>query len=202
MAYEKIEDFHELHKDKNCFILSSGTSLNKHDLSHLSRRITIGLNRSFKAFPETHYSCVFDHRLFELYENELKKSRYLFTLEDRPWGIPLHLIGANGFSYDLSKGIYSGYTISYFALQLAVYMGFKRIFFLGLDLQNTKEDTHFFGHDHHSKDHEKTEFPKMRNSFESIAPTLKERGIKIYNCSPYTSLECFPHLSYEDALKF
>lgn len=202
MAFDKISDFKDLHKNKNCFILSSGPSLKEIDLTPLQRRITIGLNRSFLAYPETHYSCVFDYRLFDMYPDEIKKARYLFTLEDRPMGIPLHLNGAEGFSFDLEKGIYSGYTISYFALQLAVYMGFQNIFFLGLDLKNAEKDTHFFGHDHHSRDHEKTEFPKMRKSFESIAPTLKAKEINVYNCSPVSSLECFPYLSYSEAIKF
>ncbi|MFT6633692.1 MAG: hypothetical protein ACJAS4_003663 [Bacteriovoracaceae bacterium] len=202
MAFENIQDFKGLHKNKNCFIISSGTSIKDLDLSALTRRITIGLNRSFMAFPETQYSCVMDHRLFDLYPEEIKQSRYLFTLEDRPWGIPLKLIGANGFSEDLEQGIYSGYTISYFALQVAIYMGFERIFFLGLDLKNTEKDTHFFGHDHRSANHENTEFPKMRKAFEDIAPLLKARGQQVYNCSPISSLKCFPFLSYEDALKY
>ena len=201
MAFENISEFKNLHKGKNCFIISSGTSLKKLDLSILERRITIGLNRSFMAFAETNYSCVMDHRLFELYPEEIKKSRYLFTLENRPWGIPLKLIGANGFSFNLTEGIYSGYTVSYFALQVAVYMGFENIFFLGLDLKNSEKETHFFGHDHRSANHESTEYPKMRQAFESIAQELKSKNVKVYNCSDDTTLKCFPFMSFEEAMK-
>jgi len=102
----------------------------------------------------------------------------------------------------LEEGIYSGYTISYFALQLAVYMKFERIFFLGLDLNFKGKDTHFFGYDYHSKDHNNTEFPKMIESFKNISKTLKERGHKIYNCSPQSSLDCFEYMSFEEAMKF
>lgn len=162
----------------------------------------MGLNRSFMAYPDSYYHCVFDHRLFDLYEEELSKARILFTLEDRPHGIPLKYLGARGFSWDLENGIYSGYTISYFALQVAVYMGFERIFFLGLDLKTSQDKTHFFGHDYHSKSHDQTEFPKMLESFNQIAPTLKERGIQVYNCCESSKLECFPYKSFEDALKY
>lgn len=199
---DKIEDFKNRHNDKNLFILASGPSLKELDLSPLDRRITMGLNRSFMAYPEPYYHCVFDYRLFELYPTELEKCRVLFTLEGRPFGLPLTLLGSQGFSEDLSEGIYSGYTISYFALQLAIYMGFKRIFFLGLDLKLKEKNTHFFGHDFHSKDHETTEFPKMIRSFETIAPELKARGHQIYNCSEESTLKCFPYMSYEEALKF
>lgn len=199
----EVSEFKNRHEDKNLFILASGPSLSELDVSPLERRITMGLNRSFLKYPEPYYHCVFDHRLFDLYEKELKKCRVLFTLEGRPFGTAINLLGANGFSYDLEEGIYSGYTISYFALQLAVYMGFKRIFFLGLDLKLSGQNTHFFGHDYHSKDHETTEFPKMIKAFENISQELlKERGLEIYNCSPESELNCFPYLSYEDALKY
>lgn len=197
---EKISDFKNLHGSKRVFILCSGPTLAELDLKPLERRLTIGLNRSFMAYHPATYHCVMDHRLYELYKAELEKSRYLFTFEDRPFGIPIKLLGAEGFSWDLEEGIYSGYTVSYYALQLAIYMGFKEIYFLGLDLRNFEKQTHFFGFDHHSDTHEEFAFPKMRQSFERIAPTLKERGIEVFNCSPKSSLECFPFMSYEKAI--
>ncbi len=199
---KNIEEFNGRHKEKNLFILASGPSLNDLDLEPLRRRLTMGLNRSFMAYPEPYYHCVFDYRLFDLYPEELSKCRILFTLEGRPFGLPLNLLGSKGFSYDLNEGIYSGFTISYFALQLAAYMGFQRIFFLGLDLKLLGNKTHFFGHDYHSKDHEDTEFPKMLEAFNSMAPVLKSKGHQIYNCSKDSELKCFPYMSYEDALKF
>lgn len=196
-----IRKFHNLHQTKHCFIISSGPSLLKHDLEPLNRRLTIGVNRSFLAFPDSYYHCAFDYRLFDLYPEELKKSRYLFTLEDRPFGIPLKLLGSSGWSKDLSEGIYSGYTISYFALQLAVYLGFKQIYFLGLDLKNQEDKTHFFGHDFNSQNHDQTEYPKMRKCFEDIAPHLKAQGIDVFNCSPISTLTCFPYVDYDVAIK-
>lgn len=196
-----ITQFKNLHSSKHCFIISSGPSLNDLNLEPLKRRITFGLNRSFMAHENSYYHCAFDYRLFEMYPEELKKSRYLFTLEGRPFGVPLNLIGIKGWSWDLEVGIYSGYTISYFALQLAVYMGFKEIYFLGLDLKNTKSNTHFFGSDFHSESHDTTEYPKMRKSFEDIAPMLLEKGINVYNCSPDSTLTCFPYVDYKTAIQ-
>ncbi|MDD4976593.1 MAG: hypothetical protein PHY93_19715 [Bacteriovorax sp.] len=196
-----IKKFKNLHSSKHCFIISSGPSLNTLNLEPLSRRLTFGLNRSFMAHENSYYHCVFDYRLFDLYPEELKRSRYLFTLEGRPFGIPIPLKGVSGFSWDLEEGIYSGYTISYFALQLAVYMGFKEIYFLGLDLKNEEFNTHFFGADYHSANHDNTEFPKMRKSFEEIAPILKKKGINVYNCSAFSTLTCFPYVDYNKAIQ-
>ncbi len=193
-------EFRGLHQGKRLFILSSGPSLGELDLTRLRRRLVMGLNRSFLAYPEPHYHCVMDQRLFEEFGKELSVARFLFTLADRPLGIPLRLLGGEGFSDDLENGIYTGYTISYFALQVAAYMGFSEIYYLGLDLRHRSGDTHFFGRDFRNRDHENTEFPKMRKVFERAAPLLLARGIQVFNCSPVSTLECFPYRSYEDAV--
>ena len=201
MPYDRIEDFKGLHDGQSVFVLASGPSLGELDLSPLKRRIVIGLNRSSLLYPDTHYHCVMDLQLFEKYSDLLLRSRYLFTFPDRPFGIPIQLLGAEGFSSDLSEGIYSGYTVSFFALQLAVYMGFSNIFFLGLDLKHDKGATHFFGSDWVSRNHETTEFPKMIRMFEYGAAELAESDIRVYNCSPDTSLTCFERTSLDWALQ-
>ena len=195
-----IKDFKHIHEGKRLFILASGPSLNSIDLSRLERKIVMGMNRSFLSFPQTHYHCVMDHRLFQLYEKELRDTRYLFTLQDRPWGIPLELLGSEGFSWDLEKGVYSGYTISVLALQVAVYLGFKEIFFLGLDLQHEGAKTHFFGTDFHSQKHEATEFPKMQKMLTYAAHMLCDSDVRVFNCSPVSTLTCFQKMSYEQAI--
>jgi len=200
MAYDSIGDFKNLHDGRNVFILASGPSLAAADLEPLKRRIVIGLNRSSLVFPDTHYHCTMDERLFVEYEEVLRKARYLFTLPNRPFGMPIKLLGSEGFSFDLEEGIYSGYTVSYFALQVALYMGFKRIFFVGLDLKHERGQTHFFGRDHVSLNHERTEFPKMARMLAYAADVLGGSDVEVFNCSPVSTLNCFPRVSLEWAL--
>ncbi|MFQ5715837.1 MAG: hypothetical protein ACE5GQ_01910 [Nitrospinales bacterium] len=197
---DKIGDFKNLHRGKRLFILASGPSLSTLDLSPLKRRMVMGLNRSFLAYPDGRYHCVMDHRLFELFPSQLRQTRCLFTLENRPWGIPIKLLGAEKFSLDLEQGIYSGYTVSYLALQVAHYMGFKEIFFLGLDLKLDRGRTHFFGYDFRSSSHEKTEFPRMRKMLAHGAHILKKQGVCVYNCSLDADLDCFPKVSFDYAM--
>lgn len=201
MAYERIEDFKDIHHGRNVFILASGPSLGRIDLEPLKRRIVIGLNRSSLIYPDTHYHCTMDERLFNEYEELLKKSRYMFTFPQRPFGIPIKLLGSEGFSCDLAHGIYSGYTVSYFTLQLAVYMGFTNIFYLGLDLKHAEGQTHFFGSDWVSTNHEQTEFPKMIRMLHFAAQRLAPTDVQVYNCSPISTLQCFERVSYEWALE-
>jgi hypothetical protein len=199
---QKISNYKNLHQGKNIFILASGPSLDGIDLSLLRNKIVMGLNRSTLVYPRSYYQCVFDHRLFDLYLDDYKNVRQLFTLEDRPLGLALQLLGGEGFSLDLEEGVYSGYTISYFALQVVVYMGFKNIFFLGLDLKHDGSKTHFFGQDPKTLNHENTEFPRMIKMLHYGAEVLASKDIKIYNCSPVSTLECFSKISYKEALAF
>ncbi len=197
---DKISDFKNVHEGKRLFILASGSSLETLDLTPLHRRLVMGLNRSFFLFPQTHYHCVMDGRLFDEYPKELRQARYLFTLEGRPWGIPLRLLGSEGFSWDLETGVYSGYTIAYVALQVAVYLGFQEIYYLGLDLKHDRGRTHFFGTDFRSRDHETTEFPRMQKMLTYGARELANSAVKIFNCSPVSDLDCFPKVSFEYAI--
>ena len=197
----EIEAFKGRHRGKRLFILASGPSLSELDLSRLDRRITMGLNRSALVYANTYYHCVMDQRLFELHGDLLQKTRQLFTVEGRPFRIQLKNLAADGFSWDLTKGIYTGYTIAYFALQLGVYMEFAEVFFLGLDLKHQGRSTHFFGRDEVSANHEKTEFPKMEKMLSHAAALLRDRPIKVYNCSPNSSLTCFPWMSYDEAVE-
>ena len=197
----EIEAFKGRHRGKRLFILASGPSLSEIDLSRLDRRITMGLNRSALVYPNTYYHCVMDQRLFELHGDLLHKTRQLFTVQGRPFGIQLKNLAADGFSWDLTKGIYTGYTIAYFALQLAVYMEFAEVFFLGLDLKHEGRYTHFFGRDEVSANHENTEFPKMEKMLNHAALLLRERPIKVYNCSPISTLTCFPRMRYDKAVE-
>ena len=200
MALDKVSDFKNLHDGKRLFILASGPSLATLDLAPLRRRLVMGLNRSAILYPDTHYHCTMDERIFVEFPEMLKQTRYLFTLDERAFGIRMKLLGADGFSLDLTRGIYSGYTVSYFALQVAVYLGFRQIFYLGLDLKNAGERTHFFGYDFHSRAHDQTEYPRMRRAFEKAAEQVAAMGIEVYNCSPDSTLACFKKVSYEWAV--
>jgi len=197
---DNISGYKNIHEGKRLFIMASGPSLSQLDLAPLKNRIVMGLNRSLLIYPECYYHCMFDERLFVMLSNYLGHIRKLFTLNNRPCGLPLKLLGGEGFSWNLEEGIYSGYTIAYFGLQVAVYMGFKEIYYLGLDLRHEQGKTHFFGQDYHSENHEQNAFPRMEKMFTYGSKVLSESGIKVFNCSPISTLECFPKISYEEAI--
>ena len=98
---KEIRDFKGVHNGKRVFVLASGPSLATCDLTPLRRRIVIGLNRSALLYPDTNYHCTMDQRLFDEHPDVLRKARFLFTLEGRPFGIPITLLGSEGFSKEL-----------------------------------------------------------------------------------------------------
>ncbi len=198
--YPSIKSFKNCHKGKSVFILASGPSLASLDLSCLDSQIVIGLNRSFLKYPHSQYHCMTDQNLFSEY-TDLQYHPSLITLKGRPWGTMIDYLGLDGFSLDLEEGIYTGHSIAYYALQIAVYMGFKQIFFLGLDLQVTRDLSHFFGRDYRATRLSETDFPLMKRDFERARHKLNLNHIRVFNCSPITSLETFPKITLEKALK-
>ena len=124
----------------------------------------------------------------------------LFTLKGNSYGSGINLLGTDGFSEDLEQGIFSGYTTAYFTLQIAIYMGFQEIYYVGLDLGNTAKQSHFFGN-RALQDRDRPEvYAKMRHSFEKITPRLKELGVSVYNCSHVSELKCFPFRPISEVL--
>ncbi|MDX1501079.1 MAG: hypothetical protein R3325_01870 [Thermoanaerobaculia bacterium] len=198
-----ISDFRAVHPGEPVFLLASGPSLSRHDLTPLDERRVMGMNRSTLLYDRARYHCAMDPGLFRRNPELLRKAPVLFTFPGRPFGIPIRQLDHRGerFSFDLEEGIYSGWTISYFTLQVAVWLGFTRIYFLGLDLTHTAEGSHFFGRDRPRVDREQLRiFPEMRRALAAAAAALEGTGVEVYNCSPITDFDAFPRVAYEEAL--
>jgi KDO transferase-3 len=113
--------------------------------------------------------------------------------------------GRVGFSRDIRKGVFTGQTIAFSALQIAVWLGYTRIFILGMDLGGTGEGARFY------ESGEKAAPMRLGRDYESyiqpafeVASTLRSAlGIQIYNLSPDSRLPAavIPKLSFADALE-
>ena len=152
-------------------------------------------------FPGSRYAAIMDARQLHELPRELLGVVAVFTQKGNSFGVEVALMGTEGFNTDLEAGIYSGYTTSYFALQIAIAMGFREIYFLGLDLGNTAEKSHFFGKRPLQDQDRPQVYAQMRNSFERISGNLKDMGLGVYNCSPVSELKCFPFRSLREAVR-
>lgn len=195
-----ILDFKNIHKGEKIFILVPNPLLGNLNLDSLAGQIVLGLNRSDLFYPDAHYQCTMDIDLLERSPEMFGCARHLFTPEGSSIGIPLKILGAEGFSQNLEVGVYSGYSISYLALQLAGYMGFSDIYYLGLDLRR-HEDDQFFGTDNGSGQFGRAQFPWLRKMFEYAAQVLKDTDVNVYNCSQSPDFDCFPKIAFDEALE-
>jgi hypothetical protein len=200
--------------DGSAVILFNGHSLAEHDLWRIAYPI-IGMNRTHVGFrgyqgPQPDYLCIVDWAWLHdpsLWTTVRTHPRIINGASHSSLSCPLckkrnytdRDIGYRAtrhsrmapFSFDLARDGFVGpvpATTGFFALQVAVYMGFTEIFCLGLDLGGT----HFDGTP-----------PSLwvgdaNRYFKRQAVLLADRGIKVWVCgSPKSACTAFPHTDFE-----
>ncbi len=154
---EKIRRFKNIHRDERCFIVGNGPSLNALDLDKIQREYSFGANKIYNIYPNTiwrptYYLCMDYMSLTEEISSEqdnieaqfkfvnwqqhdrIKQTDNLFFCNFNPKFVVNFWDDKKvNFSEDCSKYIYNARTVSYSAIQLAVYMGFKEIYLIGMD---------------------------------------------------------------------
>lgn len=112
--------------------------------------------------------------------------------------------GRVGFSWDIRRGVFSGQTIAYAALQIAVWLGFRRIFLLGLDLGGDRGPVHFYENAGASQPTRLDDDygPYILPAFTLAGELLRAKGLEVYNLSPTSRLPdaVIPKLSLTEAL--
>lgn len=123
------------------------------------------------------------------------------TLDDTlplAWGVKvLNNTGRDGFDPDPACCRH-GANSAYQATHSVIHAGVSRILLLGVDLKPSRAgERHWFG-DHPQPTN--PDFGKWASAFETLLPSLRERGIEVVNCSPGSALEAFPKQPLESAL--
>ena len=239
----QIKQFKNKYAGKRCFIMGNGPSLNQMNLNLFKDEYVWGSNRCYLLYDKINWKHKFyvsiDTRVLPDISNEVntltdkleetqfffpidfyisntiknKKNTFFFNQLPFNWNIRNTM-----FSFDPSKWMSSGCTVTISALQLAVYMGFSPIYLIGCDtsykimnsvdidtndsnsLTSTEDDddNHFdpryFGkgkkwHDPHVE--------LMLKHYESVKKMCDNRKIKIYNATVGGNLEIFPRVDYD-----
>ncbi|MEI2393373.1 6-hydroxymethylpterin diphosphokinase MptE-like protein, partial [Priestia megaterium] len=140
------------HLGESCFVIGNGPSLNGKDLDLIKKHYSLASNSIYYLFDEvdwrpTYYFCQ-DQTVLEKSRNDI--SRHLRGEKFiRATGYDKHRIkGATyfkvdntnykknkppEFSFNVNEQIYEGYTVTYSMIQFAIFMGFKKIYLLGVD---------------------------------------------------------------------
>jgi len=213
---KNISELKDIELGKDIYILANAPSIKQENLSLLKNKISIGMNANPLLEKEfnfiSKYYVVSDRRFLNhpikremattLLENQTKRifraeleEDDIETLNNETYYI--NVLGKNGFSFNLKKGYYFGVTTTMLAIQLAVYLGAKNIYILGMDLKYNGENPRFY------KEEEVQEF----DSFTSLQISnvrnayleLQKKGINLYNCSKNSLLYPYlPFVSFEN----
>lgn len=218
---EELLQFKNKYVGKRCFIIGTGPSLKMEDLDKLAEynEICFASNKIYLAFDKTNWRpnffMVCDFNVYRSCYEEIKKisGSTIFVenfynrlgLKDIPNAYEVNSIHQKDdfkFSEDIEKYVYSGLTVTYNMLQMAMYMGFSEIYLLGIDFS-------FSGMSENKGNHfceEYSKNTKMKGSFyaeESLkAYTAAEeisykRGVRIYNATRGGKLEVFERKNFD-----
>lgn len=141
------------HQGQVGVILANGPSLNNINLEKLKQYVTIGMNRIYLMYDKSDfrpdYYCLEDHMVAEDNTAEISslEGSVMFIPKDLSYCIKdntnilyTNLIrryrGAKQksmFSANFAEKVYWGGTVTYYALQLAYYLGFNKVYIVGLD---------------------------------------------------------------------
>ncbi|MCB1396695.1 MAG: glycosyltransferase [Rhodobacter sp.] len=222
------------HAGQRCFVLGNGPSLKVEDLELLKNEVTFAANKIYLCFNETQwrptYYSVEDLLVAQNCQAEIMAlsgmtkifpDHMLRFLPRRAnhhyarWLPPAdNRVQYREFSRDLTKGICWGSTITYSMLQMAVHMGFREIYLLGLDHSyvepSTKQDgalvsegevNHF--HPDYRKPGERWHMPvldRLEASYTHARDYCDSIGVKVWNASRFSKLEVFPRADLDAVL--
>ena len=144
-SVKSMSGYKNIHCGERCFIIGNGPSLRKMDLYPLKNEYTFGLNRIYLLFPElgfqtSYYVCV-NPLVIEQFADEIAVLNLTQFLTDKGLNSAffssktmfLHSRPGLKFSKKPQFYIYEGATVTYVAMQLAFYMGFKEVILIGVD---------------------------------------------------------------------
>ncbi len=177
-SVERIRTYSNRHSGERCFILGNGPSLKKTDLSLLENEITFGLNRIYLLFDElgfsTTYYVAINRLVIEQCAQDIAglscpkfiswRNRNLLDFTSNT--MFLNDEGEPGFRADITRKIWQGATVTYIALQIAYYMGFRQVILLGVD--------HFFKSE--GKPH--TEITSQGDDLDHFSPEYFGKGFR------------------------
>lgn len=143
MAVELLKNRHRLQR---AVLVANGPSLNKMDLGFLKNEIVIGLNKIFLGFKKFNfyprYYVAVNQKVIEQSAEQIKAMNCVKFIGMRgaeyvPVNALTHHIETRNiptrFSHDITRGLHEGWTVTYAALQVAYYLGFKEVIIIGMD---------------------------------------------------------------------
>lgn len=227
-----LKELKDKYKGRRCFIIGNGPSLTVEDLEKLKDEVTFAFNRIYYIFNKTKWRptfyCSEDIKIIQNSVDEINnldiKYKFIPIILKNDYSIDINsatyfnqkYIKSNppmpDFSDDISKYIACGSTVTYSAMQIAAYMGFKEIYLIGVDhsfarYRNEKgeivEDNNLKDYfcEEYNKDKDKLDIPSTVDStlaYMKAEEYSRQHGFRIYNATRGGKLEVFERVNFDE----
>lgn len=229
----RIKKYCRIHEGERCFIVGNGPSLCVEDIERIANYPTFASNSIFKIYPQTdwrptYYLCV-DPTYIDYHREEIVKevnsTKFISCRAEFPSGCNTERIFEyNKFKInkwndksafvkeDVSEYFSVGYTVTFTALQLAFYMGFKEIILIGVDFsypiaRNSKgkivrtgieNSVHFYKDNIKEQKYNVFNYEGALQAYKAAYDYAEKENIKIYDATRNGKLEVFKKIVLED----
>ena len=219
-----------IHNGESCFLIGNGPSLRAEDLTaiHQAGIPTFAFNRIFYIFDQTPWRPTYyisqDEKMLAGCAdavNQLNLPHKFIPINLR-WYFDIHIKDAEEFllggakdqdfwfADDIAHSVCWASTVMYTAAQFAVYMGFKKIYLIGVDHHfHISRDRHgniivddtvkdYFT-DQYNPDKDSLFIPSTDISTDTYYAMKKhcdQRGVEVYNATRGGKLEVFPRVDF------
>ncbi|HCH7935198.1 MULTISPECIES: lipopolysaccharide core biosynthesis protein RfaZ [Providencia] len=102
-----------------------------------------------------------------------------------------HWLNGYGFSSDMNKLVFDYGTVAYPALQVGYSMGYKQLYFVGLDMNNFDKPRFYENRSNMLPTSLSHHFIIIQNAFNSASRFLTEKGVTVINLSPNSAITSF-----------
>lgn len=224
---KELEQFRDIHKGEKCFIIGNGPSLNQMNLCLLNDHICFGLNKIYLLFDRTgleiNYHVAVNALVIEQSASEFAKLdcpsflSYKASLGKAPPCAGRYFLYSKGpftFYPDITHGVFEGYTVTYVAMQLAYFMGFREVYLVGVDhnfivsgkpgekqYMDGPDPNHFDPNYFGGRDWQLPNLEGSELAYRMAQYFFRRDGREIYDATVGGKLDIFPKISYEEALK-
>lgn len=233
---KKMARLHNSHLNESCFIIGNGPSLTVEDLETLHAKgiDTFAVNRIYQIFPKTNWRPTYyvstDAVLIRDKLDEVNQipSKFKFIPLQNKYYLDIKVEGAThffrndirendqpeGFSLDCTEQVNTRGTVTIVCMQLAMHLGYKHIYLLGIDHNFDKIITesgeividpsvkNYFieGYDDDVSKEVQHDLGTTTKAYWAVRRFIDNTDVRIYNASRQTKLNSFELISFEDAI--
>jgi len=227
--HPELEEYKDKYKGKRVWIVGTAPSLTVDDLNtlHQHKEFCMSVNKVYRVYDKTDWRAdilfLGDPRMTTYYMDDISQAPgEIFSWDHYHFNPDCHftneikfvhrkereyLPNVPKFSTDIAtKGVHRAHTSVYALLQMAVYMGFKEIYILGVDNYYagiySDVQNHFIENYIEAKEKAIYEGLEFQSGDELCYKSAKQyadtHGIKIYNATRGGTLEVFERVDFDE----